>query len=35
MFAIFFVIMNRHTCKLNQSILNDVKTKGNGEIITA
>ena len=34
-FAMLFVIMNKHTCKLFNNILNDVQTKGNGEIITS
>ena len=34
-FAITLVIMNGHTCKLFDSIINDVQNKGNGEINTA
>ena len=33
-FAIIYEIMNRHTCKLIKNILDDVQTKGKGEIIT-
>ena len=29
-FAIIFMIMNRHTCKLFKNILNDVQTEANG-----
>ena len=34
-FAITLVIMNGHTCKLFENIINDVQNKGNGEINTA
>ena len=30
LFAIIFMIIKRHTCKLFKAILNDVQTKGNG-----
>ena len=33
-FEINFVIINRHTCKLFQNILNDFQFKGNEEIIS-
>ena len=34
-FAITFVNMNKHTCKLFKNIFDDVRTKGDGEINTA
>ena len=34
-FAITLVIMNGHTCKLFENIINDAQNKGNGQINTA
>ena len=34
-FAITFVIMNGHACKLFENSINDVQTDDNGEINTA